>query len=139
MGEINNDDTTKIVKTKEQIAKEELANSEALHKVTTEKAAELSTKLGVEVTPIIFFDKDTNEDIIGYVKYPDRHLQMRIMDKSVSSMMFAAADLLECCLIQEESSPRILSTDKKDDKVYIGACMAASSMIQLVKDQYKKK
>jgi hypothetical protein len=99
----------------------------------------LSNKYGVEVKPFSLIDPETGDQIVGYLKQPIRALKMKILDKSITSPMFAASELLDACLIVEESSPRILSEDSRDDKINLGASLAAMDMIKVLTETYKKK
>ncbi len=105
------------------------------------KADELKAKFGVPIHPLVFKENEdgTGEDIIGFMKEPARIVKLRVLDKSVMSAMTAASELLDMCLIKEESDPRMYSEAIENDKIYIGACMAASAIIRYSTNQFKKK
>lgn len=112
-------------------------------KLTTEeiqaKSDQLSKNLGVKVNPLVFVEEESGEQIIGYVKEPNRITKVRILDKAMSSPMTAGSDLLDIILIKEESDPRISSENQDFDKYYLGAVMAAMGMIKYSQDTFKKK
>lgn len=108
----------------------------------TAKAEELSIKYKGEVTPMCFFDvgeKGSGDQIIGYVSSPPRIVKMRVMDTAVKSAMFAAEELLQSCLLKDESDPRIWSDAPECDNIHIGALIACSDMIKYLSNTYKKK
>lgn len=109
------------------------------------RAAELATKYGVKVYPILFYresDMLTQADpIIGYLKEPPRLTKLRIIDEgSKRGEMEVAAELLEIALLKEESDFRISSPAQEYDEIYMGACLAASiQIIRVAINQIKKK
>lgn len=103
------------------------------------KAEELSKTHGCKVRPIIFKDDETSEDVVGYVKEPSRLVKIRVMDKLVTSPITAAAELLDIILLKDDSDPRIYSEKPENDKYYLGASLAAVSLVQLSNDLFKKK
>jgi hypothetical protein len=103
------------------------------------KADGLTEKYKVKVHPMLFQAEEGGEQIIGFIREPARIVKMRVLDKTISSPMTASAELLEACLIVEESDPRILSEASENDKIYIGACISASNIIKFSQDQFKKK
>lgn len=114
--------------------KHKLSNEEVL-----KKAQELSEKHGVKVHPIVFVDEANDEQIVGYLKEPARIVKQRAMDKVMLSSSSAGEEILTICLITEESNPRILSEAPENDKVYLGACQAALSLVQVMQNTLKKK
>ena len=110
--------------------------------ITTEeintRADELSKVHNVKVTPIVFFDEDTNEKIVGYLKEPTRLQKQRALDKTLISQSSAGEDLLMACLIKEESNPRIYSESSNDDAIVMGACQAALATVKLKQNIAKK-
>lgn len=103
------------------------------------KADDLSERFKTKVHPMLFQAEGSDEQIIGFIKEPPRITKMRVLDKTVTSPMTAASELLEACLIAEESDPRILSEAPEHDRIFIGACMSASNLIKYLQDQFKKK
>lgn len=103
------------------------------------KAEELEKKFGVKIHPIEFYNDDDGEDqILGFIKDPPRHVKLGVLDKSLVSPITAASELLEACLIKEESDERILSERPESDRIYLGATMAALGIVRYTTDQYKK-
>ena len=105
------------------------------------KASDLSTRLNCEVKPIMFNDKKTGEQIVGFLKeIDDYNVLIFAVDKYMSNNTVEGCEaILRHCLIKEESSPRILSDDKKDIKVKVGAVLACVPLIQFYSNEFKKK
>ena len=91
------------------------------------KADKLSEKLGITVHPIVFQEDKDSPLVVGYIKEPSRMVKLAVLDKSVMGGFSAAAEMLETVLLKEESDPRIYSERSEDDKIYLGAVMAAIS------------
>jgi hypothetical protein len=102
-----------------------------------EKAGALATKEGCKVHPLVF--EDGNEQIIGFIKEPPRHVKLRVMDKGLTQPATAAAEVVEAFLIKEESDSRIWDEKTENDKYYLGATMEAYNMINMAVNQFKKK
>lgn len=98
------------------------------------KAIELTEKLGRKVVPLVF-TTDSKEQIVGYVKKPDYNVNSAAFDKMAISMSSAGEIVLENCLIQEESDPRIL----QDDDLKFSAVIACVPLIRGFKNEYEKK
>ncbi|MGN7818781.1 hypothetical protein ACTJJB_01555 [Chitinophaga sp. 22536] len=104
------------------------------------KADELQKQYGLKITPIVFEDPDTGEQIIGYLKEPNRLAKTRILDKAMGGLMVSAAqDLLELTIIPEASDPRIMSDLPENDRYNLGAAMAAQDLIKFAVNTFKKK
>lgn len=103
-----------------------------------QKAEELSLKHGCKVHPILFTDGDGG-DVVGFIKEPTRIVKMRALDKSFVSPVSAASELLDVCLIKEDSDSRIYSESQEHDHIYIGAAMAAMDLVKMSVNQFKKK
>lgn len=103
------------------------------------KADELSIKHACKVHPLVFKDAENEEDIIGYLKEPPRHVKLRVMDKGFSAPATAAAEVVDAFLIKEESDSRIYDENPANDKYYLGAVMEAYNMISLSVNMLKKK
>lgn len=99
------------------------------------KANELSEKFSCKVTPIVFHDEEKDEDVIGYIKEPNRMTKLRVMDKAINSPITAASELFDSIVITEESDPRFFS----DDKYYIGGTMEAFKTVEIAVNTFKKK
>lgn len=102
------------------------------------KAKELSEKHGCVVHPLLF-DDGNGGHVSGFIKEPSRIVKMRALDKSFQSPITAASELLDVCLIKEESDARIYSESPENDHIYIGAAMAAMDMVKMSVNQFKKK
>ena len=47
------------------------------------KAEQLSKTLNCTVKPLVFVDAETKEEVVGFVKEPDRLLKLRMLDKNL--------------------------------------------------------
>lgn len=105
-----------------------------------DKAAELGEKYNCKVIPLMFYDDQVEpmEQVVGYMKAPQRIVKMRALDKSMQSPSFAGAELLEACLLKDDSDPRIYSQKEEHDHIYIGACVAALQKVKASVEQLKK-
>jgi hypothetical protein len=104
------------------------------------KAAEISARLGVKVHPLIFRDEETSTDVIGFMREPNRVTKLRVLDKSITVGVFSAsAELYDAVIIKEESDSRLFSELSSDDKLVLGATMAAYDLIKTSVNQFKKK
>lgn len=103
------------------------------------KADELSVQLTVKVHPIVFQEDETGPLIIGFIKEPSRMVKLAVLDKSVMGGFSAAAEMLDTVLIKEHSDPRIYSERSEDDKIYLGAVMAAYDLVKFSVNTLKKK
>ena len=104
-----------------------------------EKANELTASLGVKVHPIFFKESEDSPEIVGYIKEPSRMVKLAVLDKSVMGGFSAASEMLEAILIKEHSDPRIYSEKNEDDKIYLGAVMAAYDLVKFSVNTLKKK
>lgn len=104
------------------------------------KAKELTEQHKCTVYPLVFLTgtEEDSEQIIGYMKEPKRAVKMVAMDKAMSRPSFAGQDLLQACLIKEESDNRILSEKSEHDSIFLGACRAALEKVQISMEQLKK-
>lgn len=109
-----------------------MTNDEILH-----KADELSTREGCKVHPLVFMEGE--EQIIGYIKEPPRHVKLRVMDKGLTQPATAASEVVEAFLLKPESDKRIWDENPANDKYYLGATMEAYNMINMAVNQIKKK
>lgn len=117
---------------------------ELLQEKMSARAAEISQRLGgTPVTPFVFYDpadKEKTDPVIGYLKDPDLLVKIRVLDKSSALGDFAGSyEMLQLCLVTEDSDPRISSTKHSDHKYVLGACFEAQQMIQIALSQFKKK
>jgi hypothetical protein len=104
-----------------------------------QKADELSVKHSCRVHPLIFKDAESNEEVIGYLKEPPRHVKLRVMDKGLTAPATAAAEVVDAFLIREESDSRLYDENPTNDKYYLGATMEAYNLISMAINQFKKK
>lgn len=104
------------------------------------KAEELTRREGVTVTPILFYyNANTSDPVIGYLKAPTRLAKIRIMDKSEQIGNYsAAAELIEICLLKADSDARIYSDAQEYDDLYMGAVLACQALISASINQIKK-
>lgn len=103
-----------------------------------EKSVELQKTYGCNIYPIVFMLNEADQ-VIGFMKEPPRIVKLRVLDKSLTSPMTAASECLESVLIENESDPRILSEKAEHDKIYLGACVEATKIIEFCANQFKKK
>lgn len=104
-----------------------------------EKAKELSIKYQTKVNPIVFkVDAESDDIVIGYLKEPQRFVKLRMMDKGMTSPITAASEVMETCLIKEESDPRIMSEAQENDVFYIGATKVVYDLVQVAINLVKK-
>ena len=103
------------------------------------KAGELSVSMGVKVHAIVFQEKEGDPEIVGFIKEPSRMVKLAVLDKSVMGGFSAASEMLESVLIKEHSDSRIYSEKSEDDKIYLGAVMAAYDLVKFSVNTLKKK
>lgn len=101
-----------------------------------EKAEQLTKIYGVKVHPFLLRDDDI--EVVGYVKEPSRLAKYRYLDKAMTGAMSAASELLEICLLKEESDPKITSEASENDKYNIGAATFCASLLNISSDTLKK-
>ena len=92
-----------------------------------------------KVHPLVFKDEKTGEFIVGFIKEPERIVKHRILDKTVTGSVSAAAECLEIILIKEYSDARIYSEDPENDDINLGAVMACLELIKYKVNTFKKK
>lgn len=102
-----------------------------------DKAGALTTQEGCKVHPLVFMEGE--DQIIGYIKEPPRHVKLRVMDKGLTQPATAAAEVVEAFLLKSESDKRIWDENPENDKYYLGATMEAYNMINMAVNQFKKK
>lgn len=103
------------------------------------KADELTTSLGIKVHAIVFQESQDSTEVVGFIKEPSRMLKLAVLDKSVMGSFSAASEMLESVLLKEHSDPRIYSERSEDDKIYLGAVMAAYDLVKFSVNTLKKK
>lgn len=103
------------------------------------KADELTQREGCKVHPLVFAAAN-DEQVIGFVKEPMRIVKQRALDAAIQKgATVAAGDLLEAILIKDASDSRIYSEAAENDSYYLGASMACMELINISKEQFKKK
>lgn len=110
------------------------------------KGEELSKHFNVPVHTMIFFGKDEEGNynqsdlVVGYIKEPSFLVKARAMDKSLVGMGFTASiEILDACLIKENSDPRILCELPGKDTYRLGAAEFCRNKILIAVDQAEKK
>jgi hypothetical protein len=102
------------------------------------KASELKEQLKVDVHPLVF-QTGEGDQVVGYIKEPDRMVKLRVLDKGMISPVSAAAELFEVIMIKDASDPRIWGEKPEFDKFYLGAVIACYDLIKLSVNTFKKK
>jgi hypothetical protein len=104
------------------------------------KAEQISARLaGVKVHAFFFKDPESGDLLAGYLQEPNRVTKLRFMDRLLQGPMIASSELLDVCLLKEDSDPRLYSEKPEHDIFYIGACTAARDIIKQSVDLFKKK
>lgn len=99
---------------------------------------ELSARENCPVHPLIFMASEEDQ-VIGFIKEPPRHVKLRVMDKGLTQPATAASEVVEAFLIKDASDSRIWDEKPENDKYYLGAVMEAYNMINMSVNQFKKK
>jgi hypothetical protein len=104
------------------------------------KVTELEGVHKVKVHPFKF-KVGENDFVIGYLKEPTYHIKKQALDISIRSITDASELILNTCLINEESDPRIWSEDAetKHTGIRLGAVMRAQELVTYFSDTLKKK
>lgn len=102
------------------------------------KAGELSQRENCKVHPLVFVDED-DQQVIGFIKEPPRHVKLRVMDKGLTSPATAASEVVEAYLLKDDSDARLWEEKPENDKYYLGATMEAYNLISMAINQFKKK
>jgi len=118
--------------------KKEKQQKHLTHDELSEKAFELGKKYNCKIEPIEFF-RD-GEQIVGFIRTPNRMLKARTMDSATTQgTITAAGTLFEAILVREESDPRFSSDKSEDDDVYFGGALASFAKIEILTNQFTKK
>ena len=113
-------------------------NETEVRQQAEEKANALALHLNTKVHPLVF--KDENDVFItGFIKEPSRQVKLAVLDKSVMGGFSAASEMLDAILLKEHSDPRLSSERPEDDKIYLGAVMAAYDLVKFSINTFKKK
>lgn len=102
------------------------------------KRAELEKQEGVTVHAFAF-DVAEGDQCVGYVKNPNVQFKMRAFDKMMVSTTEAGQMILENFLLKDQSDPRILLTDDKNQGIHISASLECVKTIEVLRNTLKKK
>jgi len=84
--------------------------------------------------------EETNERVVGYLKDPTYIQKVVAMDKINSVGMFMAAEeLREALTLKDESDERTYSTSPSCDGFRLGMAGVCMTMIDVIKNSFKKK
>ena len=116
---------------------QESPNLEEMQEMVDKKANELTTKMGVNVMPLLFNHND--EWIVGYIKRPNRTVTGVVIDKMEKYGKYEAGNLLlQACLLKEESDNRIIDPSPSYDAINIGAALESLNTIEINMSVVKK-
>ena len=113
--------------------KKESLSFEQIEKIKSDLSKEHNKEVYVHV-----FETEDGEQIIGFLKDPDRLVKMRALDMSLQSWTNSADILLRSCLIESVSSPRILKEEAENDKIYFSFLLKANELVKFYSEQQKK-
>lgn len=103
------------------------------------KAEDLSTQHNVKVHAFTAIDGTEDNKLVAFIKEPNRLIKSRAMDKTYNGMGFTAgSEMLEACIIREESDPRFLSEAPENDKFYLGASRFCADLLIIATNNTKK-
>jgi hypothetical protein len=103
------------------------------------KAEELTKSHGTKVHAFTALNGTEDDKVVAFIKEPSRLIKSRAMDKTYGGMGFTAGgEMLEACIIKEESDPRILSEAPEYDKFYLGAAKFCADLLIISTDNTKK-
>jgi hypothetical protein len=103
------------------------------------KAEELTAQLGVKVHAFTAIDNTEDNKVVAFIKEPSRLIKSRAMDKTYNGMGFTAgSEMLEACIIREESDPRFLNEAPENDKFYLGASKFCADLLVMATNNTKK-
>jgi hypothetical protein len=105
------------------------------------KADALTQALNTKVHAFVFKgDKSEDDFVVGYIKEPPRLVKQRAMDKTLMGQGFSVgAEIIQACILKEETDPRILSELSENDRYALGAENFATELVSVSLDQLKKK
>jgi hypothetical protein len=103
-----------------------------------EKVAALTDKYKSRIIPVSFTDEN-GEPVTGYMKEPTRMVKARVLDKAIMTPVTAGLELLEICLLKEESDARIYSEAPENDSYALGMALAAYRSVEVSLNSLKKK
>lgn len=121
--------------------KEQIENEAAELKFQTEleaKVAELKTKYGKEVYPIVIVHEGTKR--IAFMGEPTIQAKMAAFDKmAMEQSLTTAGEMIFSMAMLEESDPVFSSNDSRYDEVKIGAYLDCTRFVKILANTYKKK
>lgn len=107
------------------------------------KKEELEKKHNCKITPIVFRNPETKKiDAVGYLKEPSLQAEMAYMDKVTRFPFSAGEDILDLCIIKEESDPRLYTATNENKEFYKGAIYEVNKSVTFFAngyDTFKKK
>jgi hypothetical protein len=97
--------------------------------IIKQKVEELKVLYKCEIIPLIVSFE--NELIVGYVKEPNRYQKSLSIAKIPKSIYLGGIEILDNCLIKNESDPRLYSDDQQYDNIIF--CAAFKVMDEVIK------
>jgi hypothetical protein len=124
-----------------ELAKKELTAEE--NEYYQERATELAKKYNVsKVHVYVGIDETTGERVVGYLKEPNYTQKIMAMDKIATVGIFVASDELRAALTlkgEGESDERTYSDFGMYDSYKLGMAGTATTILEVVKNSFKKK
>lgn len=118
------------------MADKKIISMEDAMKLAEDKAADLSKTLSVKVHPVVFYFNA--EPVTGFLKEPARLTKYRYLDKAMNGPITSGIELLEACLIKDQSDPRLTSESPEYDGLNLAAITAAISLVKSASGSLKK-
>jgi len=84
------------------------------------------------------FVVEGDEQVVAYLRDPERLLKMRAMDMIMQSLTGSCEMLLKACIIEPESSSRIMSGLPEDDQIFMSALLEVQRVFKFYTDVLKK-
>lgn len=115
---------------------------------TNEKAKELEAVLNCEITPFVFVVEPLKDAAVGFFRMPDAKQSLKIFRSMVTDQDLGAELCAKAQLVREyngaiASDPRFMDVNGNYDKKYSGLnfslLLKAQSIIEIFRDQFKKK
>jgi len=102
------------------------------------KVAELTEKFKCKITPIVYRSPETKKIIaVGYLKEPSLQAEMAYMDKVTRFPFSAGEDILDLCIIKEESDARLYTPTNENKEFYKGAVHEVNQSITMYANGYE--
>lgn len=104
------------------------------------RAEDLSEEHKVVVHPMTFKGDGEDDLVVGFVKEPGFLIKARAMDKMYGGMSFTAGmEIMDACMIKEDTDPRILSALPANDTYKLGAVKFCGELVRYRIDITEKK